>query len=112
LDNRKNGCTKYTRGDYGIDNSSYRGTPAPFEVLAIFLGTVLLGGVIVAMKGVYSAGDLPLFGGSAVAFVAAFMLTLVTLDHFLPAPQPSFFLSANSPAFLCGSPLDQFVERP
>ncbi len=57
----------------------------PFEVLVIVLASVLLGGTVVAVKGVYSPGDLALFGGAAVAVVAAFTLTLLTLGHFSSA---------------------------
>lgn len=52
----------------------------------IVLVIVLLLAVAVAVSGVYDADDMRLFVGAGTAVSAAFTLTLLALNHFLPAP--------------------------
>jgi hypothetical protein len=75
----KSGC-----GDPGCYHSGNGDPSGPFLIGVVVLIAFIFGGFISAIKGIYGAGDVALFGGATVAFLATFALTLWALSHFVP----------------------------
>jgi hypothetical protein len=81
LKGRVDASAEQDRGQDRIYNGRPTGSTSVFQAFPILLATMLLIGLVAAFKGVDRDGDLMLFGGTAVAWVGAFGLTLWLLLH-------------------------------
>jgi hypothetical protein len=91
LSDRESRCDENAPSNAGISNGSFGSNATPFEMFALILATVMLCGAVISVKGIDRPDDTAFFGDSALLFVAAFLLTLLMLRHFLPPHEPSDF---------------------